>query len=915
MFYPPLGVSLNGNNEQTVDSLHVTASRRFACSSEGGFPQKRPSRPYMTVSLAHLSILLKKDSIMSRYRTLRLERLEHRELLSVVPLGGPSQTHTNIWGDTLNAVAGMAYETAVDGYNSASGNVTLHVNQVSGPPNDSFANRASISGSTATATGTNVNATKETSEPNHAGNSGGRSLWWTWTAPSSGPVQIDTIGSSFDTTLGVYTGSSVSSLTSVATDDDHGGNLTSKVTFNAVAGTAYQIAVDGYNSASGNVTLHVNQVSGPPNDSFANRASISGSTATATGTNVNATKETSEPNHAGNSGGRSLWWTWTAPSSGPVQIDTIGSSFDTTLGVYTGSSVSSLTSVATDDDHGGNLTSKVTFNAVAGTAYQIAVDGYNSASGNVTLHVNQVSGPPNDSFANRASISGSTATATGTNVNATKETSEPNHAGNSGGRSLWWTWTAPSSGPVQIDTIGSSFDTTLGVYTGSSVSSLTSVATDDDHGGNLTSKVTFNAVAGTAYQIAVDGYNSASGNVTLHVNQVSGPPNDSFANRASISGSTATATGTNVNATKETGEPNHAGNSGGRSLWWTWTAPSSGPVQIDTIGSSFDTTLGVYTGSSVSSLTSVATDDDHGGNLTSKVTFNAVAGTAYQIAVDGYNSASGNVTLHVNESGSARVVLDSNYQLLHVAMPATISGTAYMPNGSSMANASISVDDGISMRCLSVTTDGTGHFSFSATPVSPGAALVTFFPGSGMAQRNTFGFQIAQPITNFTNTCAASQFLLQNSTGRDQTYRISWDNNLFPTHDIIVPANSTSPILQTNERPGITFPFQFAAFGGTTFAVGDGPDGGDFSVVVDTDGRATASVSGGMGILLRGTAYWSTDVAHNDFGLCWSPGGDFGVGTLSASGEVALCFGTDGVSFFADGSVSHGVAGFSIQLA
>ena len=92
-----------------------------------------------------------------------------------------------------------------------------------------------------------------------------------------------------------------------------------------------------------------------------------------------------------------------------------------------------------------------------------------------------------------------------------------------------------------------------------------------------------------------------------------------------------------------------AGNSGGKSVWWTWTAPSSGSVQIDTIGSSFDTILGVYTGSSVSSLTTVASDDDSGGNYTSKVTFNAVAGTVYQIAVDGVQrGGSGNITLHVS---------------------------------------------------------------------------------------------------------------------------------------------------------------------------------------------------------------------------------------------------------------------------
>ena len=96
-----------------------------------------------------------------------------------------------------------------------------------------------------------------------------------------------------------------------------------------------------------------------------------------------------------------------------------------------------------------------------------------------------------------------------------------------------------------------------------------------------------------------------------------------------------------MNATKEAGEPNRAGNIGGKSVWWAWTATSAGTVQVDTIGSNFDTTLGVYTGGNVSSLTPVVSDDDGGSNRTSKVTFTAIAGTTYQIAVDGYNGGTG----------------------------------------------------------------------------------------------------------------------------------------------------------------------------------------------------------------------------------------------------------------------------------
>ncbi|MHC5540210.1 S8 family serine peptidase, partial [Singulisphaera rosea] len=77
----------------------------------------------------------------------------------------------------------------------------------------------------------------------------------TWTAPTSGSVTINTAGSNFDTTLGVYTGSAVSSLTTVAANDDATGVHTSSVTFNAVAGRVYQIAVDGWDGTSGSIKL------------------------------------------------------------------------------------------------------------------------------------------------------------------------------------------------------------------------------------------------------------------------------------------------------------------------------------------------------------------------------------------------------------------------------------------------------------------------------------------------------------------------------------------------------------------------------------------------------------------------------------------------------------------------------------
>ena len=65
--------------------------------------------------------------------------------------------------------------------------------------------------------------------------------------------------------------------------------------------------------------------------------------------------------------------------------------------------------------------------------------------------------------------------------------------------------------------------------------------------------------------------------------------NDAFALRAGNSGASGSTAGSSTGASKEFGEPDHAGNAGGASLWWSWTAPATGTVTFDTQGSDFDT--------------------------------------------------------------------------------------------------------------------------------------------------------------------------------------------------------------------------------------------------------------------------------------------------------------------------------------
>jgi len=128
------------------------------------------------------------------------------------------------------------------------------------PANDLFANRIVLVGTNVVVNSNNIGASREANEPYHANAPGGASIWWCWTAPTNGTVSISTAGSSFDTILGVYTGTSVSTLSEAASNDDedyYGGITTSKAVFDVAMSQTYQIAVDGYGGASGNVTLRV----------------------------------------------------------------------------------------------------------------------------------------------------------------------------------------------------------------------------------------------------------------------------------------------------------------------------------------------------------------------------------------------------------------------------------------------------------------------------------------------------------------------------------------------------------------------------------------------------------------------------------------------------------------------------------
>jgi len=180
------------------------------------------------------------------------------------------------------------------------------------------------------------------------------------------------------------------------------------------------------------------------------------------------------------------------------------------------------------------------------------------------------------------------------------------------------------------------------------------------------------------------------------------PPNDNWSSALVIPGLNVTVTNSNTFATEEPGEPRHADVGAGKSVWWSWTAPSNGIYTATTLGSSFDTALGIYTGTNVSALNEVAANDDIGPYTSSEATFIATNGTVYYFAVDGASfSAYGQAWL--------RVTADP---LPAIAITSPANGVSFLVSSASKttnAQASASIVDPAGIAQVNYLFNGPGN--------------------------------------------------------------------------------------------------------------------------------------------------------------------------------------------------------------
>jgi hypothetical protein len=398
---------------------------------------------------------------------------------------------------------------------------------------DLFNNRQLIEGTTGQLPGNNSTATAEADEPEHGGRRARHSLWVSWIAPTNGLATLRIVGANFDSVLAVYrvkkgAPTTLHELERVTDNDDDRGDSGSFVQFGTRAGERYEIAVDGYRGATGDLTLRWEFESSAGflpviirTDS--DRAVRAGDTVTLS---IAIASEGDDDDDI------DLHWylndqelddedeptlvipNFQAANAGQyrvrVQLDDIR--------FFTEAVEIQITSEGDTSTLARNKPEDAVESPLIGSGAQPGLLGTRSTR-RLGLHA-----PPGAGVARGYNGSQIFNTAY-----AGRDPLEPQHCGVAGGSSYWFAYQPPAAGLVEIDSNGSSFDTLLAVYTYTpplnGYQDLVQVTCDDNSGANgSASRVQFNCERDRMYLIVLDGAQGSRGLAHLNYRLTTAPP-------------------------------------------------------------------------------------------------------------------------------------------------------------------------------------------------------------------------------------------------------------------------------------------------------------------------------------------------------------------------------------------------------
>lgn len=314
------------------------------------------------------------------------------------------------------------------------------------------------------------------------------------------------------------------------------------------------------------------------------------------------------------------------------------------------------------------------------------------------------------------------------------------------------------------------------------------------------------------------------------------PANDDVADAQLLSGAGGSVAGDNTHATRQDADPTppSTAGAGGYSVWYSWTPSASGPVTMSTSGGGAgrDTTLAAYTGAP-GALAQVAGDDDTVG-LHARITFEAVAGTRYLVAVDGFSA----------DLGSGPFVLGWSQQVPRV--PAVPQDVRASPGNGTATVTWTGPDDGGSPITGHTVTAAPGGRSATVSGAASSATVTGLTNGTAytftVVATNAVGDGPASPASSAVTPAGVPGAVARPTATRgDRQARVVWTrpaSNGSPVTAYVVTAapggrsvtvpGAASSATVTGLTNGTAYTFTVRA----TNAVGAGPTGPSSSRVV-----------------------------------------------------------------------------------
>ena len=499
-----------------------------------------------------------------------------------------------------------------------------------------------------------------------------RSLWYTWTAPAADTYRFSIAGAgpddlADDVQLDLFEARENTPLVSLKSISARVGGLV----FGASRADAFRIRLSiGHSDLfeypdnvpdrpedilRGRFTpiarrevaplsLHWSRAALPANDDFELATVLEGESGTVSGSNMGATLQAGEffPLLAA-----TTWHRWTAPASGDWRFKVDRRRLK--VAVFTGSDMVDLRLVS------GLPAGSVTFPVREGDDYLIAVaaeDVFVSGS-DYALHwgPGKREKPGNDDIASAEEIPGLPSSIYQTAPNFDAATVAPGEPAETGSRTAWWSWVAPSDGTYtwRADTYWKP-PVQLAIFAGSDAADLTLAAmSGNDRKTGI--ELSFAAVAGERYWIVAGLPADAALTPTPKGPVIFlwglAPPNDAFAAAEVLAGAKGVVSGSNAFATVEADE--RTGTRGDASLWYTWEAPAAAWYHFLLSDGSRSGILAVYRmhGDGIHQLELVA-DSRRLTEAAADAIFQAEAGVRYVVRLgNGAGNAPGNFGIGV----------------------------------------------------------------------------------------------------------------------------------------------------------------------------------------------------------------------------------------------------------------------------